>query len=113
VVEADGAATALGAQPPAARTGLKNAPTRRLRLPGLVEPAGRLHDQERAGEAGATDVPIDLADIAAHLRPDIGIGDNGRAPLELAVLLRELVRGGDEHGRVPRFEDRLGARLVV
>src|SRR5262249_61408474 len=81
--------------------------------PGLVRPAGRLHDQERARETRTADVPVDLADVAAHLRPDIGIGDDGRAPLELAILLRELVRGRDEHGRVPRFEDRLGARLMV
>ena len=36
---------------------------------------------------------LDLAEIAANARPDIGVGDRRRGALELAVLLRQLVRG--------------------
>ncbi len=84
-----------------------------LRLLDVVEAAGRLHDQERAVETRAADVLVDLADIAAHLRADIGVGDDRRAALELAIFLRELVRGGHEHLGVVRLQDRLGARLVI
>src|SRR5438477_369442 len=56
-------------------------------LIGLVEAAGRLHDQERAVESGAADVIVDLADIAANLGADIGIGGDRRAALELAIFL--------------------------
>ena len=43
------------------------------------------------------DMLVDLADVAPHLRADIGVGRDRRAALELAVLLRQLVRRGDEH----------------
>ncbi len=84
-----------------------------LRLLGLVEAAGRLHDEERADKSGGADAGVDLAQIAAHLRADIGVGDHRRAALEFPVFLRQLVRGGDEHVRVVRLDQRLGARLVV
>src|SRR5215468_7936027 len=49
---------------------------------------------------------------AAHARPDIGVRRRRRGALELAVLLRELVRGGDEDMRVALFDDRFHALLV-
>ena len=56
---------------------------------------------------------IDLAEIAANLRADIAIGNNGRAAFELAVFLGELMRGRHEHVGMVGFQDCLGARLVV
>src|SRR5262249_52404920 len=96
---------------PAAGPGTEQAGAMGLRLPALVGPAGGLHDQERAVEAGLADMPVDLADVAAHLRADIGIGDHGRAALELAIFLAELVRGRDEHAVVAGKEPPC-ARLV-
>ncbi len=83
-----------------------------LGLLGLVEPTGRLHDQERAVETVGADMVLDLADVAAHDRPYIGVGDHGRAALELTVFLGELVRRRHEHLRVIALQDRFGARLV-
>jgi hypothetical protein len=82
-------------------------------LIGLVETAGRLHDQERAAEPGAADVFLDLADVAAHLGPDIGVGHHGRAALELAIFLAQLMRGRHEQGGMARLQNHLGARLVI
>ena len=113
VVDAERVAERLRADHAGGRAGLEHADALVLRLRRLVEAAGRLHDQERAVEAFAADVLVDLADIAAHLRPDIGVGHHGRAALELAVFLAELVRGRDEHVRMVLLQDRLGARLVV
>ena len=56
---------------------------------------------------------VDLADIAIDLRPDIGVGDDGRAALEFAIFLRQLVARRDEHAGVARLEQRLGALLVI
>src|SRR5665213_4067941 len=56
---------------------------------------------------------VDAADIAAYLGTDIGVGGDGRAALELAVFLAQLVRGRDEHVGMARLEDGLGARLVI
>ena len=63
-------------------------------------------------EAGLADVLVDLADVAAHLRPDIGVGGDRRAALELAVFLRQLVRRRDEHAGMALAQKLLGARLV-
>src|SRR5215813_13656149 len=84
-----------------------------LRLPGFVETACRLHDQERPGKAGVADVAIDLADVAAHFRADIGVGHHGGAALELAVLLAELVRRRHEHFWMMLLKHGLCPRLVV
>src|SRR5262249_955495 len=44
---------------------------------------------------------------------DIGIGDHGRATLELAIFLRKLVRGGDEYPGMVFLQQRLRACLMV
>ncbi len=97
---------------PAAGPDFEHAHAVRLRLLGLVEPAGRLHDQERARKTAGADVVVDLGEIAPHARPDIGVGGDRRAALELAVFLAELVRGGYEQPGVARLEQLLGAPLV-
>src|SRR5262249_62128682 len=79
----------------------------------IVEPSGRVHDQERAVESRAADMGIDLSKVAAHDRPDIGIRDYRRAAFELAIFLRELVGGGDEHSRVILLQDFFRAPLVL
>ena len=112
VVDAERMAERLRADDAGGRARFEHADALVLRLRRVVEPAGRLHDQERAVEALAAHMLVDLADIAAHLRPDIGVGDHRRAALELAILLAELVRGRDEHPGMVLLQDRLGARLV-
>src|SRR5262245_65022883 len=74
--------------------------------------AGRLHDQKVAVETGGLEMIADLAEIASHARPDIGIRRRGRGALELAIFLRELVRGGDEEMRMAVLDDRFHALLV-
>ena len=83
------------------------------RLGDVVEPAGRLDDQKRAGEGLRFEMFADLVQIAAHARPDIGVRGRRRAALELAVFLRQLVGRSDENAGQTGFEDRLGAFLMV
>ena len=42
---------------------------------------------------------IELGDVLAHLRPDVGVGRRGRGALELMPLAGQLRAGGDEHVR--------------
>src|SRR5262249_58057563 len=78
-----------------------------------VEAAGRLHDKERAGKPLTANVLLDLAEVSTDDRADIGVGDDGRAALELAIFLGQFMRGGNEHIRVIPLENRLRARLVL
>src|ERR1700716_2325738 len=78
----------------------------------LETPAGRLHDQEGAGKSARPDMLVDLGEIAPHPRPDIGVGRHRRTALELAVFLRKLVRGRDEHAGMAGLEQLLGALLM-
>jgi hypothetical protein len=94
------------------RPGLQHSHALRLRLLALVQPSGRLHDQKRALEIVVADVRVDLADVAAHLRADEGVGRDRRGALELAILLRQLVRRRDEHARQAFAEDFLRPRLM-
>jgi hypothetical protein len=48
----------------------------------------------------------------APITPAVGVGDRRRHPLELAVLLRQLVRGAHERVRQLFLQDRLDALLV-
>ena len=113
VLETERMAQGLGADDAGRRTRFQHVHTVPLGLLRLVEAAVRLHDQERPGKARAPDALIDLADIAPHDRPDIGVGDHRRAALELAVFLGQLVRGGDEQRGVVALQDRLGARFMI
>ena len=76
-----------------------------LRLLDAEQAAGRLHHQEVAVEAGGVEMIAHLAEIAPHPRTDIGIGRGGGGALELAIFLRELVRGGDEEVRMALLDD--------
>ena len=71
-----------------------------------------MHDQKVAVEAGGLEMIADLAEIAAHARPDIGVRRRRRGALELAIFLRELVRGGDEKMRMAFLDDLFHALLV-
>ena len=113
VLETERMAHGLGADDAGRRTRFQHVHAVALGLLRLVEAAVRLHDQERPGKALAPDALIDLADIAPHDRPDIGVGDHRRAALELAVFLGQLVRGGDEQRGVVALQDGLGARLMI
>ena len=113
VVDAEHPAQRLRADHARRRSGFQHAHALALRLFGLVESAGRLHDQKRAGKAGRAHVRVDLADVAADFWADIGVGGNRRAALELAVLLRQFVRGGHEQLRVIFFQNCLRAPLVI
>ena len=99
IVDLERAAQRLGADDAGGRAGFQHAHALVLRLLGFVKPAGRLHDQERAGKAGFAHVRIDLTDVAADFRADIGVGGDGRAALELAIFLGQFVRSRDEHAR--------------
>ncbi len=83
-----------------------------FRLVGFVKPAGRLHDEERALAAFLPEMIVDLAEIGAHARADIGIRGSGRNALEFAIFLAELVARRDEHLRMIALQDFLRARLM-
>src|ERR1700756_1790958 len=77
-----------------------------LCLLGAEQAAEELNDQKGAAEAGGLEMIADLAEIASHARPDIGIRRRRRGAFELAIFLRELVRGGDEEMRMTLLDDR-------
>src|SRR5262249_50456502 len=87
VFDAQPAAKRLRADHAGRRTTLKHPNTLGLRLFTFIKATGRLHDEKRAVEAGFADVIVDLADVAAHFRPDISVGGNGRTALKLAIFL--------------------------
>ena len=72
-----------------------------------------MHHQERAAEPGLSDVLLDLAQIAAHFRADIRIGDDRRAALELPVFPRQFMRRRDKHIGMIGLDQLLGAHLVT
>ena len=111
-VEPDAVAQRLGADHAGGRSRLQHLDAGALRLLDAEQPAGRLHDQELAAEAGGLEVLAHLAEIAPHPRPHIGVGGRRRGALELAVFLRQLVRRGDEQLRMALRDDRLHALLV-
>ena len=80
---------------------------------GGDDAAVRAHQQQRAVEAAAAQAGIELGDIFADLRPDIGVGRRGRGALELVPLARQLGAGGDEHaGQQPAHLRRRGLLVL-
>src|SRR5262249_57076348 len=100
ILEPDAVAQRLGADDARRRSRLEHADACALRLLDAEQAAGRLHDQKIAVETGDREMIADLAEVAAHARPDIGIRGRRRGALKLAIFLRELVRGGDEEMRM-------------
>ena len=105
VAEPDAVAQRLGADHAGGAVRLQHADAGVLRLLDAEQAAGRLHDEEVADEAGGVEMVAHLAEIAPHPRTDIGIGGGGGGALELTILLRKLVRGGDEELRMARLDD--------
>jgi hypothetical protein len=103
----------LGADDAGGRARFEHPQAFALRLGGVVETAGRLHDHEGAPERVVLEITLDAADITLHARPDISVGDDGRAALELAVLFRQLVGGGDERLGQSAGDDLLDPQFVV
>jgi hypothetical protein len=103
----------LRADHPGGGPGFQHAHALAFGLLRLVKAAGRLNDQQRAGKTRRRGVRLNLPDVALHPRADIGIGNHGRAALELAIFLRQLVRCRYEHLRVLGFDDLFGARFVL
>ena len=92
----DGIAQRLGADDAGGGAGFQHADAG---LPGVADveqPAGRLHDQEIAGETRVFEMRFHLGEVALHARADIGVGRGGRSALVLAVFLAQLVRARDE-----------------
>src|SRR5437660_4459131 len=102
----------LGPDDPRRRSGFEHPDAGALRLLDAEQAAGRLHDQKVAAKAGGREMIADLAEIASHAWPDIGIRRRRRGAFELAIFLRELVRGGDEEMRMARLDNRFHALLV-
>ena len=113
VVDFQLAAQRLRADHAGGRAGFQHAHALALRLAGLIEAAGRLHDQERTGKSGRAHMGVDLADVTADFRADIGVGGDRRAALELAVFLRQFVGSRYEQRRMVLLQDRLRTPLVI
>ena len=111
-VEPDAVAQRLGADHARGRSRLQHPDAGALRLVDAEQPAGRLHDQEVAVEAGGVEMLAHFAEIAPHARAHIGVGRRRRGALELAIFLRQLVRRGDEELRMALLDDRLHPLLV-
>ena len=77
------------------------------------EAAVGLHDCEVAGEPVASQAPLEVAEVAADLRTDVGIGHYGRGALVLAVLTGELVGGTDKEVGVGLTQDLTHPNLVL
>ncbi len=75
-------------------------------------PAVRLGDQELAAETATGQPPLEVAEVAVHDRPDVGVHHRGAGALVLAPLLGDPV--GDRHRR-PRehLRDQLGGAPLV
>ena len=112
VLQSQAAAKRLRADDARRRSRLKHAHALLLRLLRLVKAAGRLHEEEFAGERRVVQVSVDLGDVVTHPRPDVRVRRHGRAALELAIFLRELVRRRDEGVRQALTYDGLDARFV-
>ena len=101
-VEGDGirkpmrVAQRLGADDAGGGAGFQHADAGLPRVADVEQPAGRLHDQEIAGETGVAEMRLHLGEIALHARADIGVGRGRRGALVLAVFLAQLVRRRDE-----------------
>ena len=106
------AAQGLRAHHAGRRAGFQHADAFGLGLARLVQPAGRLNEQKGAAEAAALQMPVDVTDVPADARTDERIRNGGRAALELPVLLRQLVRSGDEGLRQPLLHDALDPLFV-
>ncbi len=88
VFEPERPAERAGADDPRGGAGLQHAHALLLGLPGLVQAAGGLDEQEAAAEPRLRDMGVDAAHVLAHARADIRVRGDGRAALELAVLAR-------------------------
>ena len=59
-----------------------------------------------AVDAGAVEAAPDVADVAAHQRPHVGVDDRGRGALVLALLAQDLARERHRHVRQLLAQDR-------
>ena len=92
VLHAQRIAQCLRADDAGGRAGFQHADALALRLLAIVEPAGRLHDEEGSVEPVGPDAVIDAADIAFYPGADISVGDDRRTAFEFAVFLAQFMR---------------------
>ena len=112
VVDAERAAERGGADAAADRARLDQRDRLAAAALGRDHAAVRAHQQERAGEPAGAQLAVEIRDVAAHLRPHIGVGGDRRGALVLVPLAGELGAGGDEHvGQ--ELAQCLGRRLLV
>ena len=102
----------LSADDAGRRSGFQHPDAFRLGAADAEQSAGRLNDEKIAGKSVADDPPLDVFQVTAHARANIGVGDDRRATLEFAVLLRQLVRSRNEMAGKLLLQDRLGAAFV-
>ena len=84
-------ATACVPITPAAGPDFEHANAFRLGAADAEKSARRLNHEKVAAKSVVRDPPLYFFNITPHPRPDISVGDNSRTPLELAILLRQLV----------------------
>ncbi len=128
-------ADALAVVPPMSRVMTSPSPIMRLRCSAPITPAAGPHSMIRTGCAmvvAASSMPPldcmiisgvlhapraqpvhDLADVAMHRRPDIGVDDRGAGALVLADLRQDLARQGDEGLRHRRAQPQAHLPLVI
>src|SRR5438132_2486073 len=79
----------------------------------VLQTAVGLHDHQAAAEASLRQALLEITEVRAHDRADVGVRDGGRRALVLTVLPRQLVRCGDEQVRVSCTQDLAHADLML
>ena len=112
VLGPDRLADRLRADDAGSRARFEHADALRLCIARFVEPAARLHDEERAAEARGFQMLLDFAQIGAHARPYVSVGNDSRTTFEFTIFLRQFMRAGHKRLGHSFLHDLLRPRLV-
>src|SRR5260370_84693 len=82
VLEPDAIAQRLGADDARRRSGFEHPDAGALRLLDAEQTAARLHDPKVTAKAGGREMIADLAEIAPHARPEVGLRGRPRGASE-------------------------------
>ena len=96
ILEIERLGDCLRADHAGSRARFEHANAFRLGAADAEKSTSRLNHEKVAAKSAVRDPLLDFLKITSHPRTDISVGDDRRAPLELAVLLRQLVRGRNE-----------------
>jgi hypothetical protein len=85
----------------------------RLRRRNVAQAAARLHDQQLARERAGAQSLVEILDIPAHARADVGVRHGRGRAFVFAIFARDVVRGRDEQLRIGGEQDLAHPVLVI